>query len=446
MVSMPPYISNKHQLNKDNNNNYIQPNSLPQINTSILNNSQNSIDLKPFPIFKSNSKNSNSTNPCLLDNKLYSVTSQSFNKSLEQMFKALFGAEISEWPYSEESLQKALELRISQECTKQEYYKVERMNRVIEIMKLAAISKVPGHLIPSLIDTKETQPYPESQFLKSPSSTSSTRSCFQNNSLPLSPPSSANSTSPPSPSPVRTTTFKHSRGHTISNLLDLKNDNDNNNLNNSNSNPMNSFKFGSGSAYKNNNLINSHIQKKRTTLPPKHQLSPSRIGAHAISSLHRHGGNRLSIDLSNLRHGSNHNRTLSLPSTVSIPEKKQMDFHSNNHTVTTRKNNFNEIVIPDLSIKSKLNNIVNVNDDDNDNNDDNDDVEKLLNNPQYIRKHRKQLSSSPLREVTLVDDCSENVTITEMDEDDSIVDFSISNISGFCSSPNKSIEIEPKTP
>lgn len=407
-----------------------------------------------------NSNNENSINPCSMDShnlpplKISSVSKscQTQNSSLDKVFKTLFGAELSEWPYSDHSLNKALELRISQENTKQEYYKVERMNRVIEIMKLAAISKVPGHLIPLLFDSKVSTP---SSLSSSPSSYSQ-----KTDSYPMTPPTSTTSTSAPSPlssspSPIRKS---HSRGRTISNLSDLKYNvekeysaGNDNTLNNKTSNPMKNFKFGSGSAFKNTNnpLSPSLIQKKRTSLSPKHQLSPSRIGAHAISSLHRRGESKLSIDLSNLRHGSNHTRTLSLPLTVSIPETEPLNFHSNNKPTNNHKGNiFNEIIIPELPVKSHSNCRQDNTNDIPHNREEDQDVERLLDcSSQYIHKHRKKIVGSPLKEMIVMEESSENVTITEDDNDDSIVDFSISNTSGFCSSsPGKDDVMEPKTP
>ncbi|KAG7759018.1 hypothetical protein KL911_000155 [Ogataea haglerorum] len=152
----------------------------------------------------------------------------------------LFGSNSDKWPHDEESLILALQTRIQQERTKQEYYKVEQLNRTLELVKLAAQINVPPELIPVLVPER-------SGTLPAPS------------------------------------------------------------INKAEPNPMASFKFGSGSA------------QRKTTLNPRHQLSPSRIGAHAVSSL-LNGKQPLAV--SDVRRGRHH-RTISLPPEVSIPEDSE---------------------------------------------------------------------------------------------------------------------------
>ncbi|KAG7811684.1 hypothetical protein KL921_001950 [Ogataea angusta] len=150
----------------------------------------------------------------------------------------LFGCNSDKWPHNEESLVLALQTRIQQERTKQEYYKVEQLNKTLELVKLAAQINVPPELIPVLVPERSgTLPAP----------------------------------------------------------------------NKADSNPMASFKFGAGSA------------QRKTTLNPRHQLSPSKIGAHAVSSLLN---GKQPIDVNDVRRGRHH-RTISLPPEVSIPEDSE---------------------------------------------------------------------------------------------------------------------------
>lgn len=407
-------------------------------------------------------KNSNvnrSSNPCSIGKQSY-LPQLNFNPpsqdtdSMNQIFKSLFGSGIPEWPYSEDSFQKAILLRISQEKTKQEYYKVERLNRAIELMKLAAIAKVPGHLIPCLFEFGES---PLTQRSSSPS--------YQ---LPVTPPTSSASPLSPSPSPVKFCHRKHSRGHTISKMTDLrqdpkqemfsdgrrsqKSDLNNDEQNTANNNPMKNFKFGLGSAFKGSSP--SYIQRKRTSLPPRHQLSPSRIGAQAISSLHRNAGTSTSVNPMNLRHGSAHNRTLSLPASVSIPETKPMEFHSRHPSQNHTGNHFKQITIPDLSQTKNpyfCRDLKTANNTKSSDSEEEQDVEKLLEFPEKcdnsFLKRRKLINGSPLKEMVLIADETENTTIIEKDRNDSIVDLSIISTSTFTSSsPIKTKEREPKTP
>lgn len=462
MASILPYLPQKAPQPQQ---------TYPQVNTSYIFNpasassvsfSSSSPSSHPPPLV--NSVSNKATNPCLINKQPYlpqsKLRSPSIdNSSMNQIFKSLFGSEIAEWPYSEDTLQRAIHLRISQEKTKQEYYKVERLNRVIELMKLAAIAKVPGHLIPCLFESNESAPTQKND-------------CFEK--APLSPPiSSASPVSPSlspshSPSPMKASRYRHSRGHTISKMTDIRQDtnrgifsgsreqnlkaDDSHSI--SNGNPMRNFRFGLGSAYKGGSS-SPHIQRKKTTLPPKHQLSPSRIGAHAISSLHTRGGSNASVDLQNLRHGSSHNRTLSLPASVSIPETKSMEFCSSGHANENKGNGFKEITIPDLTAK-KGHYTQNTTDLTADgikatDSEEEQDVESLLdcsdqNNNSFL-KRRKLINGSPLKEMTLITDEADNTTINEDDGNGSIVDLSIVNASTFtCSSPIRLNKVEPKTP
>ncbi|EJS41966.1 bop3p [Saccharomyces arboricola H-6] len=79
------------------------------------------------------------------------------NKSLLEI---IFGTNVSEWAFSENALMKAMDLKIEQEKTKQQYYKLENLNRSIELFKLASTSGVPISQIHKLFDTDHGAPAP----------------------------------------------------------------------------------------------------------------------------------------------------------------------------------------------------------------------------------------------------------------------------------------------
>lgn len=80
-------------------------------------------------------------------------------------FSTIFGKGVSQWPYSETSLKQAIALRSEQEKTKQHYYKLESLNRSLELIKLAVHARVPGHMIPQLFsaDSAENNETPKPQ-------------------------------------------------------------------------------------------------------------------------------------------------------------------------------------------------------------------------------------------------------------------------------------------
>ena len=132
--------------------------------------------------------------------------------SQNQIFKSLFGPDASQWPFSEDCLKRALAVRLAQEATKQEYYKVERLNRTMELMKMAVLAKVPGHLIPGLLGTppciqgESHNPHPNEQHPQCVTPLRESSSCCNSSN---------------SPSPVRSS--KHSRSRTISSTAELFN-------------------------------------------------------------------------------------------------------------------------------------------------------------------------------------------------------------------------------
>ena len=79
------------------------------------------------------------------------------NKSLLDI---IFGTNVSEWAFSENALMKAMDLKIEQEKTKQQYYRLENLNRSIELFKLASTSGVPINQIHKLFNTDHGAPTP----------------------------------------------------------------------------------------------------------------------------------------------------------------------------------------------------------------------------------------------------------------------------------------------
>ncbi|KAL6948722.1 hypothetical protein ACO0QE_001195 [Hanseniaspora vineae] len=68
------------------------------------------------------------------------------NSNGKHPLSLLLGSNVTEWPYDNLSLCKALELRSQQEVTKQHFYK-------LELLKLSVQAKIPGDLIPSIFST-----------------------------------------------------------------------------------------------------------------------------------------------------------------------------------------------------------------------------------------------------------------------------------------------------
>ncbi|SCU90977.1 LAMI_0E04280g1_1 [Lachancea mirantina] len=78
-----------------------------------------------------------------------------FQKSVTQIMTSFFGENCSQWPFSEESLARALEFKTQQEKTKQHYYKLESINRSIELLKIATRAGVPGPMLHKLFQGTE---------------------------------------------------------------------------------------------------------------------------------------------------------------------------------------------------------------------------------------------------------------------------------------------------
>ncbi|CAI4728140.1 CLN_G0046610.mRNA.1.CDS.1 [Saccharomyces cerevisiae] len=79
------------------------------------------------------------------------------NKS-KSLLDIIFGTNVSEWAFSENALMKAMDLKIEQEKTKQQYYKLENLNRSIELFKLASSSGLPINQIHKLFNTDHGVP------------------------------------------------------------------------------------------------------------------------------------------------------------------------------------------------------------------------------------------------------------------------------------------------
>lgn len=242
--------------------------------------------------------------------------------------QSILGEDASNWIHSDETLQKALDVKRQQEITKQEYYKVEYGNRVLELLRMSLTANVPQGLIEVMFkalaqpqqQVKDTSSYP-------------------------SPPSPPPSVLQPSLKPL---SFSHSRSKSMA-TVDMQNL--------AQSSPQSifcgrvqraasqpslghvrrssfapAFKFGSPSSIElRHKRMNSHLQ-------PIHQLSPTRIGAHAISSLAaNNNGVPEPARVSALRHGDGHLRALSLPSRVTIPETVTIDLDDIDRQYTTKK-------------------------------------------------------------------------------------------------------------
>ncbi|SCU89816.1 LAFA_0E21132g1_1 [Lachancea sp. 'fantastica'] len=72
------------------------------------------------------------------------------SKPKHNVMVSLFGTECSEWPFSDSSLVQALAFKTQQEKTKQQYYKLECVNRSIELLKTAVNARIPGPMIAQL--------------------------------------------------------------------------------------------------------------------------------------------------------------------------------------------------------------------------------------------------------------------------------------------------------
>ncbi|KAF6009489.1 hypothetical protein HII13_003568 [Brettanomyces bruxellensis] len=231
--------------------------------------------------------------------------------------QGIFGPNAAEWNYSEQTLREALEVKRQQEITKQEYYKAENSTRVLELLKVAINSQLSESTIalmfnfmtvkggvPETGNYQEELPKREDPFIRKPVATHSKTKSL--NTIDLSVIEQANGISqysslknaPPmgcfktQQKPIRKSKF------------------------------ASAFKFGGSSAHSSppHVKIPTAPQPRKTLLSPRHQLSPARIGAHAVCSLGADNGSIKPARVSTLRHGEGHLRSLSLPTNVTIPE------------------------------------------------------------------------------------------------------------------------------
>ncbi len=72
------------------------------------------------------------------------------NEQQDSTINYLLGIAMSSWPYSEETLQMSIRLRIEQERTKQESYKLLRQQKTIELFQAALNYNIPPQLVPYL--------------------------------------------------------------------------------------------------------------------------------------------------------------------------------------------------------------------------------------------------------------------------------------------------------
>lgn len=78
---------------------------------------------------------------------------QNDNKEEVPALAVLLGSNVKNWPYSEDTLVHALQLRSQQEQTKRQYYKLENVNKTLEMLKTAVSAGIPVNLIPQLFNS-----------------------------------------------------------------------------------------------------------------------------------------------------------------------------------------------------------------------------------------------------------------------------------------------------
>lgn len=68
----------------------------------------------------------------------------------KSLLDVIFGNSVTDWNMSETTLAKSLDFKIEQEKTKQQYYRLESINRTIELLKLASNANIPPQHITRL--------------------------------------------------------------------------------------------------------------------------------------------------------------------------------------------------------------------------------------------------------------------------------------------------------
>ncbi|EDO16720.1 hypothetical protein Kpol_1003p25 [Vanderwaltozyma polyspora DSM 70294] len=87
-----------------------------------------------------------------MSNPISNTNSNADNDDRKTILDILFGQHVNEWTFSENSLIKALELKQEQERTKQQYYKLEIINKSIELFKMARENGIPPNQISNVFN------------------------------------------------------------------------------------------------------------------------------------------------------------------------------------------------------------------------------------------------------------------------------------------------------
>ncbi|KAI0461559.1 hypothetical protein LJB42_000858 [Komagataella kurtzmanii] len=177
----------------------------------------------------------------------------------------------SNWRFTESSLIQALILKKEQERTKQEYYRVESLNRTLEILRLACHARIPPHLIPTLISGNPG------------AATQSTMAA-----------AGASASEKVSP-----------KGDEVA---------------------RSQYKFGNSSQIPMPRGPNLGAVPLKDVPNHQRKLSPARVGRDAVASLGINDPGR--VNGIHPRQDISHQKSSSLPPKVSIPELSTVDFHN----------------------------------------------------------------------------------------------------------------------
>ncbi|ODV94626.1 hypothetical protein PACTADRAFT_50494 [Pachysolen tannophilus NRRL Y-2460] len=302
---------------------------------------------------------------------------ENLSASQQESLQLLLGSSLTSWPFSESSLIRALELKAEQERTKQEYYKVESLSRSIELLKNCLDADIPKSLIPlvfsgqnmtnetiqSIVQQNEYQLQLQAQAAQQQRMSSPLRRAAQ----PTSSQQAAQAAQQQQAQFQQTAPISiHERSQTISSPRELYQHPAHQQISagrgmggpSSGNAPVTSlstapftpipigYRFGGetpsssvASAKQNpplsqpapvspisyarqQQLQQQQQQQQRQALQMRQQqLSPAKMGAHAVSSLSGHYRSYGAI--------GRHERTTSLPPQVSIPESSAVQFYEN---------------------------------------------------------------------------------------------------------------------
>ncbi|ANZ74903.1 BA75_03252T0 [Komagataella pastoris] len=177
----------------------------------------------------------------------------------------------SNWRFTESSLIQAIILKKEQERTKQEYYRVESLNRTLEILRLACHARIPPHMIPTLISGNTVA-----------ATQSSVADATGSSAVKLSP-----------------------KGDEVA---------------------RSQYKFGNSSQVAMPRGPNLGAVPLRDVPNHQRKLSPARVGRDAVASLGVNDPGR--ANGIHPRQDVSHQKASSLPPKVSIPELSTVDFHN----------------------------------------------------------------------------------------------------------------------